>query len=439
MMRWSSKGGVLALVATLGIAGAACSGGSGGGITGTKAVTHDKNATMLVWTDATRKPGFDAFQKSHPDVKMKVEVYDPTTLLSKIQLFNRTGSGWPDVVFDPNPDDVAQLSSSSVNFTADLGTLIPKTVLDGFGTSNDVCKVDAQLRCIKNDLAQSVLWYNAKLMKQFGYTVPKTWDQYRALGDEVAKQHPGYIIGTAGFTTIYNDFLWSSGCPVADVTSANKVTINMSDPKCTRVADLLDPLLANGSVSREGPFDPEVIKLGKEQKILMMPGASWYGDFVFKPPTSYATPNGVLAAAPYPSWSGESTNWSGNTGGGIYLVSRHSKNTQGAAEVIQWMATDPAYQTTAPTYPAYGPAAKAWANRLSTDKFYNQDPFPVLQEAAGKIDPLEKPVRYAVGDAVTATLAATIRGGGTVSAGLPKLQSQLRQLAQAAGYAVATS
>jgi len=35
-------------------------------------------------------------------------------------------------------------------------------------------------------------------MKQFGYTVPTTWQQWQTIGESVAANHPGYIIGALG-------------------------------------------------------------------------------------------------------------------------------------------------------------------------------------------------------------------------------------------------
>ncbi|MCZ9880968.1 ABC transporter substrate-binding protein [Arthrobacter sp. B2a2-09] len=428
--RTKAAAAAVLLAATL-LALSACSGGAPAQ---TKAA-DDPNATLLVWTDATRQTGFEAFQKANPDVKMKIETYDPAALLTKIQLFNRSGSGWPDVVFSQSPDDAAALSSSLYNFTAPLDSLVPQDVQKNFGTANDTCKISGKLVCLKNDLAQDVLWYNKPVMDKFGYKLPTTWDEYQALGKKVAAEHPGYIIGAAGDVNIYYDYLWSSGCPLQTVVNETEVKINTKDPKCTRVADMIDPLLANGSVAKASPFSPDVAALGKAQKVLMIPAASWFGDFVFKPAASFGTPEGVIAAAPMPTWSGESTNYSGAQGGGVYMVSQHSKNTAGAAKIAQWMATSTDYQATAPTYPAYGPAATAWAARLATDKFYAQNPFPVLQDAAGKINPAENPTRYGI-SAVTATVVAAITSGKSVASSLADLQTQLAGLAQSTGYAV---
>src|SRR5260370_3207007 len=125
------------------------------------------NATLLVWTDSTRQPGFVLYQKAHPNVNMKIETYDSASLLTKIQLFNRSGHGWPDVVFSPLPNDVAALSSPLFNYTQPLDSLVSSEVKAGFGTATARCTIDGKLYCLKNDLAQSVLWYNKPLMAKF--------------------------------------------------------------------------------------------------------------------------------------------------------------------------------------------------------------------------------------------------------------------------------
>lgn len=398
--------------------------------------TEKGDGELLIWTDSTRQPGFEEYQKQHPDVKMKIETYDAATLLSKIQLFNQTGEGWPDVIFDAVPNEIASLANPTFDFAAALGELIPEDVQDGFGEANNGCTIDGELYCLKNDLAQSVLWYDKTLMDEFGYEVPTTWDEYAELGERVATEHPGYIIGTAGFSFVYYDFFWSSGCPIQTVTEKQTVQINTEDERCTRVADLLDPLIASGVVAKAGPFDAEVSEPGKQGKILMMPGASWYGDFVFKPEASYALPEGRLAAAAYPQWEGEDKAWSGATGGGIFVVSKHSDDKQAAADVIEWMTTDLDYQGAAATYPAYGPAAEKWSEAKATDPFYAEDPTPALAAQAELINPAESNTAYNVEEAFTATVVNAVRSGSTIASALPALQTQLTQLAQSVGYIV---
>jgi multiple sugar transport system substrate-binding protein len=396
----------------------------------------DPNAQILVWTDATRKPAFEAYQKAHPNVKLKIEVIDATALLTKIQLANRVNKGWPDVVFDSLPSDVAALASPLFKFAQPLNDKVPGDVQANFAGDNATCTIDGKLYCLQNDLAQDVLWYNKKQMDKFGYTVPTTWAEYQTLGAKVAKEHPGYVLGAAGGANIYYDYLWSSGCPLQKVISSTQVEINAKDAKCTRVAETLDPMLANGSLSRLGPFDPEMNKLAKAGKLLMIPAASWFGEFVMKPDTGYDMADGQVAAAPMPTWDGESTNYSGAQGGGIYLVSSHAKNMSGATDVAQWIATSKEYQSTAPTYPAYKPAAAAWLAKVKDDGFYAEDPSAVLTDAAPKINPVESPTRYPVEGPINSTLVAAITGGKTIASAFEALQTQLAGLAASSGYEV---
>ena len=430
MKKWRQLSAVALLAASASVL-AGCAGGA------TQSVEQDPDAELLVWTDATRQPGFEMYQAAHPDVKMRIETYDTAALLSKIQLFNQTGKGWPDVVFGSVPNEIASLAGESLDFAQPLDDLVADDVKAGFGASNDGCVIDGALVCLKNDLAQSVLWYDKTLMDEFGYEVPTTWSEYADLGERLAREHPGYIIGTAGFKFVYYDFFWSSGCPIQTLGDGPQtVKIDMEDERCTRVADLLDPLIEAGVISRSGPFDADVVKLGQEQKILMMPGASWYGDFVFKPENSYALPAGRLAAANYPAWDGEKTAWSGATGGGVYVVSKHSANVKGAVDVAEWMATNNDYQLSSATFPAYGPAAEAWATEHSADPYYAQDPMPALLQQAQLINPAESNTAYNVEDAFTATVVNRVKSGETIASGLTDLQTQLTQLAQSAGYFV---
>src|SRR5437879_3769205 len=80
-----------------------------------KPVKQDTSAGITVWADSTRLPMVQAYQKLHSDVKMNVVTYDggadgSNYLQTKVQLFDRTGSGWPDVVFAPPTDEIGRAS-----------------------------------------------------------------------------------------------------------------------------------------------------------------------------------------------------------------------------------------------------------------------------------------------------------------------------------------
>ena len=92
------------------------------------------------------------------------------------------------------------------------------------------------------------------------------------------------------------------------------------------------------------------------------------------PKASYNLPDGEIAVAPMPTWPGETTNYSGAWGGGIYLVSSHAANKAGAAAVAQWVSTNNAYQATAPTFPAYIPAAEVWPQTMAEQQVLRLEP-----------------------------------------------------------------
>ena len=63
-------------------------------------------------------------------------------------------------------------------------------------------------------------------MKQWGYKVPATWEDYQALGEKVATEHPGYLVGAAGDTFTPEIYMWASKCGANQITGPKAVTVN---------------------------------------------------------------------------------------------------------------------------------------------------------------------------------------------------------------------
>jgi hypothetical protein len=66
--------------------------------------------------------------------------------------------------------------------------------------------------------------------------------------------------------------------------------VNLQDPKCTRMATLLDALIKAKSMSTQGFFSQGF----DGSKVLMANGPSWYGQYLFK--SAFKTPAGQIAA-----------------------------------------------------------------------------------------------------------------------------------------------
>lgn len=429
----------LALITSCGGAPATTSGSAQNSSGSTNAT--DDNAPITVWVDSTREGAVKLYKEKNPDKadKIKIEIADRAQFPAKVLLFNNSGSGWPDVVF-AEPEIVGQVADTSRNFPADLTPYVSKEVLDKFAPgANAPCTFDGKLFCLRNDLAQNVLWYNKKLMDQFGYSVPTTWEEYEALGEKVAQEHPGYIIGAFGDSQALNVYYWGGRCPVNQLVDPNTVKINLSDPNCVRVTKMVDKMIANGSLSKLGPFDPAFAKLANEDKLLMLPAASWYGEYVFggKPDSSfYKEANGQLDVAMPPKWAADDKAYTGAQGGAAWTMSRHTKNPKLAADLILWLTTSNDYQGSAPTLPAFLPAADAWSKTIAGNKVYAKDPFPVLKESSGLIDPAWANVRFDKTKTFETVVIGAIQKGQTVESALPEYQKQISALAEAAGYKV---
>lgn len=386
---------------------------------------------LTVWTDSIRQPLFEAYATAHPGVNLNIQVADGSTYLSKIVLANNANSGWPDVVFSTDPSQATTFASPLYGFAADLTTVVPADVVANFGKTLTPCAFGGKLYCLRNDAAPTVLWYNKKLMDQFGYTLPTTYAEYEALGLKVAQEHPGYLVGSAGDSDVMWEWMWASGCPFNDVTAPSVVHINLKDPRCTRVADLLDPLIKAGSVTRASYYDAGFAK--DADKILMSIEAPWFGTSLFR--DTYKLPDGLIAAAPMPTWSGDPVNYSAENGGGIYTVSSHTTNMPAAVDLALWVSTNPDAQKLDAGYSAYGPAEKAKDQQWASS-FFAANPAPVFADAATKIRQDWKFVAYPVDSIWTQTVAQAVRSGGTIADSLSAFETQCIQLAQIAGYSV---
>ena len=383
--RLSRRSGKLALAASatvLVLTGCSSGGNSPSGAGtgyGFPQAKQDQNATITVWVDADRSPVVKAFQKANPNITVKSEAYDGSangsnSFRTKMQLFDRAGNGWPDVVFSTQNNDAAwasQKSNGKQAFAATLNSgLVPSQTLDGFtaGALNP-CTVNGKVYCLRNDLAQVVLWYNKTLLAHFGYTLPTTWEEYQALGEKVGKEHPGYIVGAAGDPWTPETYFWASKCQANDVTGPTAVTVNTTSTQCMRAASMLDKLRQAGTVPNVSVFTPEFVKK-YTGRVLMMPGPAWYAGAIFNNPQSLNTPRGQLGVATPLPWQGEQP-VTGDVGGGTWFISSHSKNLAAAAKFVEFATTADDYQVAlAPGYPAYAPAAAKWVAKQESSNYY---------------------------------------------------------------------
>lgn len=432
-------------VAALAVATAAAA-ALGAATTG-RASSSGASGSLTVWVDAVRLPVAKLYAKTHPKVRLNIVTFDgdgngATTMQTKIQLWNRTGRGWPDVIFSEQANDPVWMAQKPFDFALNLKGVFPKSLLKGWpAPSLAQCTVNGKLVCLQDNLAQEVLYVNQKLMKQFGYQVPTTWQQWAALGQKVAAEHPGYIIGNVGDSYGAWLYLWADKCPISQVVGPKTVRINASDVHCTRMANLLDPLIKNGTVPPESVFTADFATKwgGDNDKILLMPGPVWYAKDIFS--GTLRVPAGELTAALPLRWNNE-PRVTGQVGGGPWIVSKHTKNLAAAIDFVKYATTAPAVKSKvnalAPGYPSYAPMAVKWLSALNKDPYFAAPEGPAMKAAANLVWNGWSMVTYPDQPVWSNSVVTQLVAGKSLSSLLPALGKGLQQSAQAAGYKVVT-
>ena len=430
------------VVVALAVAGCSTSSRGGSGPAGSP-TSRTVGGDITIWVDSVRLPAAQAYAKAHPNVHANIVTFDgdgngATTLQTKIQLWNRTGKGWPDVIFSEQVNDPVWMAQKPFDFAAPVKDLIPAELLSQWpAPSTAQCTINGTQYCVQDNLAQVVLWVNKKLMDQFGYTVPTTWQQWAALGDKVAREHPGYIVGNIGDSFSHWIYLWGNQCPLQQLRGST-LLINPADAHCTRAASMLDPLVQNGTVPPLSVFTPDFAKKygGAEDKILLMPGPAWYAQALFDQ-TLHIPAKQITAAAPL-QWESETPVTTGQVGGGPWIISRHSTNLATAADFVIWATTvyNPTGSESRPGYPAYAPLATTWLKAQATNPYFAADPTPALQGAASQIWSGWNLVTFPDQPVWSNTVVTQLVAGKSLSSLLGPLGNALAQAAQAAGYAV---
>jgi multiple sugar transport system substrate-binding protein len=399
---------------------------------------------ITVLVDSLRLPMVKAYEKAHPGVKLDIELGDAGangdgSIESKVALANRVGHGWPDIVFSAEANDVQKLGVAPFDFPAVLNQgLVSNSIIKNYAKGALApCMIGGKLECLRNDLAFDVLWVNVPLMHQWGYTVPTTWQEWQTIGLDVAKNHPGYVIGSIGDSFDDSIYLQAAQCPINDELSQFTLLDNPNDPHCTGMGALLDPLLKAGALSTTYVFASTFPKQ-YTGKVLMMVGPAWYSGAIFDTPTGLNAAKGTIAAYPPLQWAGSPKAWTGDVGGGLWIMSSHASDPQAVAKVLVGLATSTAVQDISAGYPGYVPAAKSWIAEQDASGFWATPLAPAFAIAANEVWPGWAETPWDVYGIWASTVLPNLTAGQSFSSQLPGFAAQISDYAQSDGFQVVT-
>jgi ABC-type glycerol-3-phosphate transport system substrate-binding protein len=123
-------------------------------------------------------------------------------------------------------------------------------------------------------------------------------------------------------------------------------------------------------------------------------------------------------------------------GGAAWTVSSHTKNPKLAVDFIQWVTTDSGFWKGTTNFPAYKPIQNLWQEAVASNALFANDPFPIYQQAATEITPLDKWPRFDLIAPFSDVVKTGLKDKKTVESILPNVADTLAPLADAQGYKV---
>jgi multiple sugar transport system substrate-binding protein len=399
--------GLTAAAATIALIAAGCAGpgnGSGDSRYGFPTVEQDADAPITILVDADRSAIAEAFKADNPDLEVNIETYDgnsggTNSFQTKISLADAAG------------------------YTS--GALDPVTV-------------DGNVYGARDNLAPVVFWYNKAAFDEFGYEVPETWEDYQALSDTLAAEHPGWVLGSIGdpFTAVLTN-MWSAQAPIYTVDADGNFTADFSDDHTTRMIALMDHMFANGTLTLDGLFTPDWAANHKD-KVLGIPGPTWFTGAVIQNPDSLAAEPGTWAAGAPLHWEGEDIA-TGNVGGGFWYGSSHSANLEAVGAFLQYATSGPKSVELITGLPAYESTASEWLDaQVESGYWANEGEFKdVVTLAASNIwSGWGATLSFSSEPAWAEIVAPALAAGGTIESVVDEWKTRYENDAQVNGYTV---
>ncbi|GAA4174631.1 ABC transporter substrate-binding protein [Gryllotalpicola koreensis] len=208
LRRYVALGAALATVAVL----AGCSsGGSTGSAAGkgsatSGSITYEYFNNQPAAITATKKIVAD-FEKKYPKIHVKLEVAPADSLEQKLQT-QYAGGVAPDVIQNDAPGDTLQFA----DFLADLGKLLPKSVVDDIPSSvRSGLTQDGKLLAVPTEQQSYVVFANKKILQDDGVTIPTgdtmSWDDFESIAKQTTTNGvKGLALGLAQPTSEFASF-----------------------------------------------------------------------------------------------------------------------------------------------------------------------------------------------------------------------------------------
>lgn len=329
----------------------------------------------------------DKFNATHPKIHVKLQKIAGGAPAYQT-MFNALKAGnQPDVAmveFDHLPNFRAQNGLTDISKCAPVKDLKKKVV--GW-TYNQVSLGGDALYATPTDTGPLALYYRTDIFKQYGLTMPTTWDQYMQDAETLHAKNPA--ISITSFTpqdaVMLQGLDWQAGAKPY-VYNGDKFELDMNSAAVDKVSDywqtMIDKKLVNTSIQ---PLTPAQYKAWDDGTIASTIGAVWLQGIQTSSSTASA---GKWAVAPLPAWTAGQPAGA-NYGGATTAVLSGTKHPYEDAVFADWLSTDPAASKIVFAGGGTGASlayAKSGALDMKVPYYGNQEIFHVFQDGADTTD-----------------------------------------------------
>ncbi|MFF7376736.1 ABC transporter substrate-binding protein [Streptomyces massasporeus] len=190
---------------------------------------------------------------------------------------------------------------------------------------------------VPQDIGPMMFYYREDLFKQYGLTVPTTWDEFAETARKLKKAAPGKDLTTfsANDSGLFAGLAQQAGAKWW-TTSGDQWKVAIDDAATQKVAKFWGGLVKEGAIDNQPMYTPAWNKALNTGKQIAWVSAVWAPGTLT---TAAPDTKGKWAMAPLPQWSADE-NRTGSWGGSSTAVTTDSKHRAAAAKFATWLNTD---------------------------------------------------------------------------------------------------
>ncbi|MFF2774284.1 ABC transporter substrate-binding protein [Streptomyces sp. NPDC058052] len=237
---------------------------------------------------------------------------------------------------------------------------------------------------LPQDSGPLMFFYREDLFRQYGLTVPTTWDEFAETARALKKKAPEKALTTfsANDSGLFAGLSQQAGAAWWTF-EGDTWKVGIDDAATRKVTDFWGGLVAEGAIDNQPMYTPAWNKALNTGEQIAWVSAVWAPGTLT---TAAPDTRGKWAMAPLPQWN-RGENATGSWGGSSTAVTSDSKHKAAAARFATWLNTDPealaALVRESGIYPAATAAQTSGALAKAPDYFANQpDFYPKAAEIA---------------------------------------------------------